>query len=250
MKTLLKGYFKYLYSSVTRRYMKALFLLLEKNPEAVLVDAGCWSGGNTADYGKAVGTTRLIGLELVRSAAKKAMEKGISVLIADLNRKIPMKPATADVVVANHVIEHLYNVDGFAGELYRILKPNGYVLVGTPNLASWHNLFALLIGKQPYSGPTVKLQSADGGMVSEMKSEKKECLLSEVENKAEGEHALGHIVVMTYKTLVSLLKSKGFIIEESRCFGYHPFPPFIANVLARLDKSHSHYVLVKARKPG
>lgn len=258
MRHLLRRYFKYMYDSVTKGYVKALFRLFEKNANAVLVDAGCWDGRNTVEYGKSVGTHKLIGLEVVQSAAKKANERSVRVVIADLNRKIPLKSDTADVVVANHVIEHLYIVDAFVEELYRILKPGGYLVLGTPNLASWHNVFALFVGRQPYSGPTVQLHATaaaanpatmDADISSQLRKEKNLRLLSEVENKAEAESALGHIVVLTYKTLIRLLSSKGFVIEESRGFGYHPFPPVIAKALAKIDKAHSHYVLVKARKP-
>lgn len=262
MRALLKGYFRHLYGSVTRNYTRVLVELLEKDSDAVLVDAGCWDGSNTVSYGRAVGAASVIGLDVVEAAAKKAKELGIKVLICDLNGKIPLKPATADVVVANHVIEHLYNVGGFLGELYRILKPGGYLVLGTPNLASWHNLFALLIGRQPYSGPTVQFSAAgatgasgsDSDFSSEMKREKNLRLLSGIGTGADGadaemaEGALGHIVVLTYKSLVKLLESKGFVIEKSKCFGYHPFPPLIAKVLAGIDKAHSHYVVIKARK--
>ncbi len=247
MRALLRGYFRFLYGSVTRGYTKALFGLLEKNPGAVLVDAGCWDGVNSVEYGRAVGTKSVVGLEIVGSAAKKARERGIRVVICDLNSVVPLKSSSVDVVVSNHVIEHLYNVAGFVGELYRVMRPGGCLVLGTPNLASWHNVFALVIGRQPFSGPTVGIGGSD--LASEMKREKNECLLSGVSDKSGGEQALGHIVVMTCSTLVRLLKSKGFVIEKSLGFGYHPFPPFIAGVLALLDKSHSHYVLIKARKP-
>ncbi|MBI3037323.1 class I SAM-dependent methyltransferase [Candidatus Woesearchaeota archaeon] len=258
MKALLKGYFRYLYGSVTRGYERALLALLEKNPNAVLVDAGCWDGSNTVSYGRAVGAAGMIGLDVVEAAASKARERGVKVIICDLNGKIPLKPAMADVVVANHVIEHLYNVGGFLGELYRILKPGGYIILGTPNLASWHNIFALLMGRQPYSGPTVqfsaaKASDADSDFSSEMKREKSLRLLSGIGTGADAktaEGALGHIVVLTYNCLVKLLESRGFVIEKSVCFGYHPFPPFVAKVLAGIDKAHSHYVVIKAIKPA
>ena len=87
-------------------------------------------------------------------------------------------------------------------------------------------------------------------VAAELRGEKNTCLTSDIENKAEAACALGHIVVMTYKTLLKLLRSKGFVVEKSFGFGYHPFPPIIAQFLAKIDKSHSHYILVKARKLG
>jgi len=244
MMSLAKGYMKCLYDSVVRDYTKKLFSLLEKNPDAVLVDAGCADGTNTVAYGKAIGTSRMVGLEVVESAAKAASKKGIKAAIVDLNKKLQLKDSIADVAISNHVIEHLFNTSLAVSELYRIIKPGGYLIIGTPNLASWHNVFALASGRQPYSGPTVDIESNDAA--SQLKNEKNKRLLLSINN---GEDALGHVVVLTYKTLIRLLQSKGFIIEEAYGFGYHPFPPIIAGVLASLDKAHSHYVLIKARKP-
>jgi 2-polyprenyl-3-methyl-5-hydroxy-6-metoxy-1,4-benzoquinol methylase len=241
---LAKSYLSYLYRNVTRSYEKALISSLEKNQKAVLVDAGCWDGGNTLKFVQATGA-KAIGLDLVESAVASARQKGIEARVADLNKQILLKDSTADVVVVNHTIEHLYNTGGFVSEIYRILKPGGYALIGTPNLASWHNIFALLIGRQPFSGPAVGL--SESSTLSSMKQEKNKRLASALGSKAED--ALGHIVVIAYKTLLKLLKSRGFIVERTWGFGYYPLPPFIAGLLASLDKSHSHYVLIKVRKP-
>ena len=246
MKKLIKGYLNFLYNSVTNLYSKELFRFLEPNPNAVLLDAGCWDGLNTVKFAKAIGTKKIMGLELVKSAAAKAARRGINVTVADLNKKIPLKAASVDVIVSNHVIEHLYDVNIFVEQLYKVLRPGGYLVIGTPNLASWHNVFALLIGRQPYSGPTIKVSSQD--LMAEMRSEKSDRLTSEIKEKTTAEDAYGHIVVLTYDALLKLLRSNGFKIEASRCFGYHPFPPILAKFLANIDKKHSHYVLVKARK--
>ena len=123
---MLKVYLNYLYNSVTQRYSRALFRLLERNPKAVLLDAGCWDGQSTLKYARAIGTKNAIGLELVKSAAEKARQKTVKARIADLNKKMPLKSNGVDVIVANHVIEHLYNPHVFVEQLYRVLKPGGY----------------------------------------------------------------------------------------------------------------------------
>jgi SAM-dependent methyltransferase len=241
---LIGKYFSYLYRGVVRNYEKSLFSSLEKNPKALLVDMGCWDGGNSIKYAQITGS-KVIGLDVVESAARAAKQKGIDARVADLNKAIPLKDSSADVVVANHTIEHLYNTTGFVSEVFRILKPGGYFIVGTPNLASWHNIFALLAGRQPFSGPTISIPEKSAASV--MKSQKNKALAGQLGGKAED--ALGHIVVIAYKSLVKLLKAKGFSIEKAYGFGYHPLPPFIAGFFASLDKSHCHYILIKARKP-
>jgi SAM-dependent methyltransferase len=248
MKGLLKGYVRYLYANVTKGYTDAMLKFLEPCQDAVLIDAGCWDGANTMMFGNRVGTKKLIGLEFVPEAVAKACKKGITAHVADLNKKMPMADESVDVAVSNHVIEHLYSPNTFVEELYRILKPGGYAVIGTPNLASWHNIFALANGRQPYSGPTVKLPVQD--MAEELRSEKVSRLTEDIGDKNRVEDAYGHIVVLTYKTLIRLLKAHGFRIEKTAGFGYHPFPPVFARFLSQFDKSHCHYMLVKARKPA
>jgi 2-polyprenyl-3-methyl-5-hydroxy-6-metoxy-1,4-benzoquinol methylase len=48
------------------------------------------------------------------------------------------------------MIEHLRDTDGFMIELQRVLKPGGIAVISTNNLASWHNIVALMLGAQPF----------------------------------------------------------------------------------------------------
>ena len=63
-------------------------------------------------------------------------------------------------MIANHVIEHLKELFWLFGNLSRVLKVGGIAIIGCPNLASWHNRAALLLGQQPPSakmlGPHVR----------------------------------------------------------------------------------------------
>jgi len=54
---------------------------------------------------------------------------------ADLAR-LPFHDATFDIVVSSHVAEHLTAPEAVFGELARVLKPGGRLLVLTPN--RWH----------------------------------------------------------------------------------------------------------------
>jgi SAM-dependent methyltransferase len=65
----------------------------------------------------------------------------------------PAPDNTYDVIIAGEVVEHLFNTDKFARELYRTLKPAGTLIISTPNLASWYNRLRLLRGKAPRSFP-------------------------------------------------------------------------------------------------
>jgi ubiquinone/menaquinone biosynthesis C-methylase UbiE len=75
----------------------------------------------------------------------KAKSKGIVVFKANLNKSFPLPDNSIDQVCANQVIEHRIDTDNFVSEIYRVLKPNGSVVIATENLASWHNIAALLL---------------------------------------------------------------------------------------------------------
>jgi hypothetical protein len=55
------------------------------------------------------------------------------------------------VILINQVFEHVKDVFWILNEISRVLKVGGHLIVGVPNLASLHNRFLLLMGKQPTS---------------------------------------------------------------------------------------------------
>ncbi len=240
---MLKSYFSYLYEHTAKSSGETVYALLEQNKNAILLDCGCWDGVNTKKFGNAIGTKHLYGTEFDKVKAKEAAKKEIKVTVNNLNEKLPYKNNFFDVVIAYHVIEHLVNVRLFVSEIYRVLRKNGYVIIGTPNLASWHNVFALLLGLQPFSGPTIKPDyQSDIKFVMELnKARMKKVFCKEAET-------LDHIKVMTTKALIDLLKGFNFKIENVSGFGYYPLLPLIASLMSKLDPYHSHYIVVKVRK--
>lgn len=241
---MIKKYFSYLYQNTVKDSTKYFLSIFERNPKAKLLDCGCWDGINTIKYGKLVGIKDLYGIEIDKSKAKEAEKKSIKVKVADLNEKLPFPNKIFDVVIAYHVIEHLVNVRNFVSEIYRVLKKGGYVIIGTPNLASWHNIMALLIGIQPFSGPTINPNyKSDVNIVQNLNKKRMKDVFSDYETGS-----LEHIKIMTTKALINLLKTNKFSIESLNGFGYYPWFPLISRPLSKLDPYHSHYVILKARK--
>lgn len=55
-------------------------------------------------------------------------------LTFDLNQeKWPIPMESYDVIICDHVTEHLQSLIHFMDEAWRILKPNGYIEIRTPN---------------------------------------------------------------------------------------------------------------------
>ncbi len=91
-----------------------------------------------------------IGVDLSEVSVKAARESGLSAFLVDVSKeKLPFDDQSFDLVYCAEVIEHLFDPDFAMEEFTRVLRPNGKVLITTPNLASWYNRIMLLLGIQP-----------------------------------------------------------------------------------------------------
>lgn len=61
------------------------------------------------------------------------LKKYIKMQVLNAN-KLPFKNNTFDLILFNHVIEHISNYEKAVKEIYRVLKKNGYLYIATPNL--------------------------------------------------------------------------------------------------------------------
>lgn len=65
--------------------------------------------------------------------------KGIRCDYADLNQKLPYETESFDYVMCVEVIEHLENPHHVIREIARVLRPEGKVVVTTPNIANFYS---------------------------------------------------------------------------------------------------------------
>jgi len=224
--------------------------LLEPDPNAILLDCGCNNGIYSQQLGQQLGTKQIYGLEYNQTLAQEGAQHGVQVLCSDLNVAIPLPDHSVTVVTAFNVLEHLVETQRFLSEIYRVLTPGGYAIINTPNLASWHNIAALLVGLQPFSGPNIdSMTESDVPIVRRMHRrayqlpEEPEYLsLPEPERHR-------HIVVVAFRSLQKALVRTGFEIEAALGFGYYPLPPALATPMSRIDPAHAHHMVIKARKP-
>lgn len=75
--------------------------------------------------------------------------EGINVVTLDASGVFPFDPETFDGIIAGDIIEHLFDVDLFMSECYRVLKTQGMFVITTPNLASLQDRFRFFAGKSP-----------------------------------------------------------------------------------------------------
>lgn len=119
-----------------------------------LLEVGCGTGTNLLRIGKALGMehVQLLGIDVSESAVRDSCRRGVKAIRLDLNtEKLPYDSESIDCVLFMEVIEHLYYSDLIMDGIARVLRRNGVLIITTPNLASWANRMALLLGFQPFS---------------------------------------------------------------------------------------------------
>jgi 2-polyprenyl-3-methyl-5-hydroxy-6-metoxy-1,4-benzoquinol methylase len=117
--------------------------LAGRQPGGVVVDVGC---GHAHLRDELDGLfDRYIGVDVVVYAASSAHQ---SLVLADVERGLPLRDNVADVAIAVETIEHLENPRAFVRELARVVRPNGTVVITTPNQLSALSLLSLVVKRR------------------------------------------------------------------------------------------------------
>lgn len=76
-----------------------------------------------------------IGLDMAEAAARETRKTGIEVHCTNLERA-NFPEASFDAITAFHLLEHVFDPRGLLGEVYRILKPGGFIYLELPDMGS------------------------------------------------------------------------------------------------------------------
>lgn len=152
-----------------------------------ILDVGCYNGIFLSLIKNK--NNNFYGIEASDYGVQEATRKGIKVkkFFFDDKTKIPLESDFFDVIIAGEIIEHIYDTDLFLDEIHRLLKPNGRLLISSPNLASFGRRLLLLIGRNPI-----------------------------IEVSPNELDSSGHIRYFTFKTLKYLLEKHDFKIISER----------------------------------
>lgn len=116
----------------------------------VLADLGCgygWLGRYVADRFQ---FDEVLGFDVDDERMAVAAKRGIKTTTVDLERDpYPISDASVDLAVSFGTLEHFVWWDHFVAEAGRILRPGGSLILAAPNLGSYLNRAALLLGYQP-----------------------------------------------------------------------------------------------------
>jgi malonyl-CoA O-methyltransferase len=96
-----------------------------------VLDLGCGTGRHAlwmAARGAAV-TAVDFSEGMLAQARRKVGAEAVRFIVHDLRDQLPFPEGRFDLVVSGLVLEHLGNLDGFFGEVRRVLKPGGQAVV-------------------------------------------------------------------------------------------------------------------------
>lgn len=193
--------------------LKIMATLVDKNQK--VLDLGCGTGDFIKILNKK--NKEVEGIEISKKVAQIGQKKGFKIKIADLHSTFPYPKNTFDTVTAGEIIEHIYDTDFFLKEIKRILKPNGFLVLSTPNIATLGRRLMLLFGFNPLIETSL-------------------------------DHSAGHIRYFTKKSLSDLLEKHNFKlsillqillistkeVDFKAKFWLKPFPLLVPDLLLKL----------------
>jgi SAM-dependent methyltransferase len=94
-----------------------------------LVDVGCGTGATAAAL-EPFGV--VTGVDMSPMALKCCRQRGLDRLLQGVAEALPLADASADVIVATDILEHLDNDLAALREFHRVLRPGGYAVITVP----------------------------------------------------------------------------------------------------------------------
>jgi len=243
----IKKYFKGLY----QRTMREAYALAHKEIVQSLEEGGkCLDCGASNGYKFNVlnemidfQMDRYYGVEWSDSLVKEAQNQNLNIVQGDLNKELQFADNEFKCVLGLSVLEHLLNPCRYLKECHRVLEEDGCLVILTPNISTYFTALLILLGKMPSSGPHPDSDNL-------LKQEEFIKVRSDnFDPDTESDTPVHrHLVVFSYRVLMSYLRMIGFREVTGHGFGLYPFPNIMQPALEKLDPYHCHQMVIVARK--
>jgi len=172
---------------------------------------------------------KLIGIELSEPRVNMmkaffAQNPNIQITKANIEHdELPIEANSIDIIVMDAVIEHLIDPYSVLKKLHKYLKPQGEIIITTPNMAKWTRRIKLLFGYFPSTASLNEGLTTYYGHPTDLYDE-------------------GHLHYFTYRSLSIVLKNQAGFSEIKR--GYYGKYP----LLCRLAPTLFSDILLIAKK--
>lgn len=172
------------------------------HPNKKILDIGCGEGNllfrlkDKFDelYGLDVAPSRLKEAEAKIKESDPSKASKFRFVEGNADDPLPFPNDFYDVITCIAVMEHVYDIFPLVKEMYRVLKPGGYIIAEVPNIAYLKHRISMLLGLLPVTSSPYNWREVgwDGG----------------------------HIHYFTMKRLCQLFESQGFRIERKSGSGF------------------------------
>ena len=129
------------------RIHSTILKFLNINEKALVLEIGCGRGDLTEKLSKEY--KKIVAFDISSVGVKKGRKRvnarcNCEFLVADAT-KLPFNSHLFDVVILSEVLEHVIDQKRCIQEIYRIIKPNGYLMLTTPNSEGIHRNIIKLV---------------------------------------------------------------------------------------------------------
>lgn len=173
-----------------------------------------------------------------------ALDKGYKALIIGEGLSLPLANSLFDIVICTEVVEHVVEVRRLIGEINRVLKEGGKLILSTPNLVCLGNRVGMILGKGLKFNPLFFLRRGFYPLTS--------WPLGNIPGKQYSFDSIRypeqplHLRFFTFESLRKLLKQSGFEVKEE--IGRGPVLSRLPYFVSRIFKNWADDLLVIAVK--
>jgi 2-polyprenyl-3-methyl-5-hydroxy-6-metoxy-1,4-benzoquinol methylase len=121
------------------------------------LDVGCGDGLTIALYLTRT-TGGCVAVDVSQAAVNQAKGNGVDARLIDDAAALPFADRSFELVTCIEVFEHLFDAEGAAREIARVLVPGGHLIAQVPNTAHWAQRVSMVRGRFVPLGDQLSLE--------------------------------------------------------------------------------------------